>query len=273
VRLSFTRALSAPLRLPSGRITEIVGDRRDVSVVEHLHYTRGHWEPHVVAVLERLVQPDWTCLDVGANIGAHTLVLAELAAEVVAFEANPAAYRYLLRNVRDCANVSVVQGAVWDEEGFVNIAASREFAGCGFVTSDASLDGSDAGLVIGGRQISFTFRVHRVPTVRLDDWAEGRERINLIKIDVEGAEERVLAGAQEMLARHRPILVTEYSPGAAQTVGADPHAYLRALQDLYGSISAIEPDGSLSPIGNSSELETRIAAGRGWEDLVCMDLR
>lgn len=41
------------------------------------------------AVMERLVRPDWVCVDAGANIGAHTLVLSELARQVLAFEANP----------------------------------------------------------------------------------------------------------------------------------------------------------------------------------------
>src|SRR5580765_8476349 len=79
----------APLRLPSGRVVEVVGDDEDLTLITPLRASGGEWEPHVRRVMERIVRPEWTCLDIGANIGVHTLALAELAREVIAFEANP----------------------------------------------------------------------------------------------------------------------------------------------------------------------------------------
>ncbi len=257
---------TAPLQLPSERTVEIVGDDEDITLMAPLRDSGGQWEPHVRTVLERTVRPSWTCLDVGANIGAHTLALAELADRVIAFEANPRTYEHLRRNTVGFKNVSVVHAALWDEPGIVKIAESREFAGGAFVALDDSLDRTHHEHDVGDRIVSFEMTVHDVPAVRLDDWLDGR-LVDFAKIDVEGSERRVLEGARRMLER-QPILLTEYNLTTSEMLGDEPRDYFDLLVDLY-DVRLIEPDGSVSEPLSWHELEGRLNAGKGWEDLLC----
>src|SRR5437879_1213789 len=108
-----------PLALPHGRQGEIHGNADDRSVVAVLQDAGGQWESHVRHLLESLVQPDWTCLDLGANIGAHTLSLACLATagQVIAFEPGEENFAHLERNVATLpppsARVIAVRRALW----------------------------------------------------------------------------------------------------------------------------------------------------------------
>jgi FkbM family methyltransferase len=139
-------------------------------------------------------------LDCGANIGLASLFYKRRypAARITAFEADPAIAALLAHNVRanGAADVEVVAAAVWTEAGQVSFRA----------------DGADAGAVVsagGGREGGAT----RVPAVRLADWL-ARERIDLLKLDIEGAEAAVLADCEGVLENVNAILleVHEFDP-------------------------------------------------------------
>jgi hypothetical protein len=106
--------------------------------------------------------------------------------------------------------------------------------------------------------------VDSVPAVRLDDWvaAQGLQRLDLIKLDVEGAETHVLDGAARTLERFRPFLITEYL-GVSET-------YFQRLRDSFPAVQLIEPDGSLNALTDWESLRARLESGKGWEDLLCL---
>jgi FkbM family methyltransferase len=262
---------TAPLLLPAGRSAQVAGDGRDLTVLLPLQHSGGDWEPHVRALMARLVQPDWVCLDIGANIGAHTLALASLATdgEVLAFEASRRNFAYLEENVAALsepkARITTVHCALWDRAGTVDLAESDVFPGGAFVAEEsAGLDGSEHVHNIGDRDVTFTLRVDSVPAVRLDDWvaAQGLQRLDLIKLDVEGAETHVLDGAARTLERFRPFLITEYL-GVSET-------YFQRLRDSFPAVQLIEPDGSLNALTDRESLRARLESGKGWEDLLCL---
>lgn len=268
----------APLRLPNGERTRIVGTSSDLSVFVPLRVLDGDWEPHLRACFASLVRRDWTCLDIGANIGTHTLGLASLAGEVLAFEAATRNAAHLRANVErstDSTRIAIANLALWDEPARLTMAAAEEVEGCTFVaTGDAadSLTRLCANLpAMGGRDLTLT--LDAVEAMRLDDWLDTHpvRRLDLIKLDVDGSERRVLRGARHTLERFRPILVREYNPRcAAQDFGEAEDAYFRDLHALFASIRLIEEDGSLSePIETWRGLSARLAAGKGWEDLLC----
>ena len=130
-----TGEASAPLMLPRGASTVVVGDERDLAVLAVLRGLNGSWEPHVRRFLEHTVQADWVCLDIGANIGAHTLAMASMATEgmIVAFEASSENFGYLSRNVANLpapkAQVKLVKRALWNEPGRLNIRRCRRTSG------------------------------------------------------------------------------------------------------------------------------------------------
>jgi len=132
--------------------------------------------------------PSPRILDCGANIGIVTLYLKRLyaGARITAFEADPAIAAALSRNISEnhLSGVDVVQAAVWDEDGETTFIA----------------EGSDAGGVADEYRGDATRRI-RVPTVRLRNIIAAEERIDLLKLDIEGAEHRVLADCEPELYR------------------------------------------------------------------------
>src|SRR5947199_3313272 len=83
------------------RIFSIVGSPNDDSVFNRIAIENGNWEPQVMDVMASLVRPTDVCLDIGANLGAHTMVLADLASQgnVYAFEPSSLNARYLRENI------------------------------------------------------------------------------------------------------------------------------------------------------------------------------
>jgi FkbM family methyltransferase len=268
------------LLLPNGRRTEIAGDPNDRSVFAPLRESGGNWEPHVRQLLEQLVQPDWVCLDIGANIGVHTLALATLArsGKVFAFEAGPTNFRYLERNTEQSVPTTCIQTVLWGRPCTLHFDEIDEFAGCSHITMREPADEGKADLPSASHPYlpnNVTVHIHRrtVPAIPLDDWVRDQQldRLNLIKLDVEGAEEQVLAGASRTLASFQPLLLTEYNPLTASKIfGLAPDAYFHALRRLYDPIQVIEPDGTLSePLPDWNALNGRLAESKGWQDLLC----
>ena len=282
--MNSTGEASAPLMLPRGASTVVVGDERDLTVVAVLRGLNGDWEPHIRRFLENIVQADWVCVDIGANIGAHTLAMASMASKgtVVAFEASPRSFGYLSRNIADLpapkARVKLVNRALWSEPGQLNLAAVAELPGCSFVTPSADVAQSEALLreVINPEDVAgveLHIGIETIDAITLDAWVResGLERIDLIKLDVEGSESRVLQGAEDVLRKYAPILITEYAPPCHRSfLGAEPQAYFEQLLNLFAGVFIIEEDGSLSPIDEWATLSSRLETGKGWEDLACM---
>lgn len=156
----------------------------------------GEWCEAELGVLARYVPEGATVVDVGANLGTHAVFFAKKvgrAGRVVAFEPQSFTHALLTRNVEANALQNVVArreavGARAGEATFP-VLDPRTAANFGAAAATASGDGE------------------RVPVVALD--ALGLERCDLLKVDVEGAEVDVLAGARETITRLRPVLFVE----------------------------------------------------------------
>lgn len=163
----------------------------------------GHFEAAEIDVAVRLLDPGATAVDVGANVGAFAAPLARAVApggRVHAFEPLAATRRRLERTIElnRLGDVVVVNAAaVSDAPG----SAELHLYGAGY-ESWSSLAGRTIAEAGGERAPSERLTV---PTVTLDDYAAeaGIDRIALLKVDVEGGEERVLAGAARLLAEGR----------------------------------------------------------------------
>jgi FkbM family methyltransferase len=159
-------------------------------------YVFGTSEPEVVQVIQREVRPGSLALDIGANIGYFTLLLAkQVGAEgkVIAFEPLPEVFDVLKENVatNGYRNVVLESKAVTDDTGCVRLSQTR------------AEPLSSVESIISGSGIT-------VPAVALDDYFPGRgDRVDFIKMDIEGAELLALKGMQEILQRDRPVLVVE----------------------------------------------------------------
>lgn len=157
---------------------------------------RGALPTEITPVLGELAEPGMTAIDVGASIGYTTMTMARAVGRhgrVFAFE--PAALAY----VQLCRNLT--------ENGFSWVDAKR--LACSHTSGTADLNvpllsTEYSSLAASGRDLAS--RPESVQVVRLDEQLTGP--IDLIKVDVEGAEWAVLLGLGELLSS-RPILVVE----------------------------------------------------------------
>jgi len=148
-------------------------------------------------MLRQLLPPGGVAIDVGANIGAHTIALAKQAGTigfVIVFKPQRIVFQTLCANlaINSIVNVDAHHAAVGGDQGFVRVP---------------ELDyGQRANF--GGLSLIGIVEGRRVPLVRLDDTVR-IPRLDLIKIDVEGMELDVLRGADQLLQRYRPFLYVE----------------------------------------------------------------
>lgn len=156
------------------------------------------WEPGTLAVIERLMSPGSTYIDIGAWIGPTVLWAAAAGATVVAFEPDPVAYDELQRNLSlnpDLATrVTTRAIAVFDHEGSMSLSADAH--GLGRSVSTLMRQDSASATV-------------SVPTADGRRIAESPEfaACGLLKIDIEGGEYRLLRRLAPYLRTHRPSLL------------------------------------------------------------------
>ena len=138
------------------------------------------YEPELTAAIERVVQPGWTCADVGAHVGNITETLVRLVGKrgrVVAFEAHPTNADHLRARFKRARVVEVVNAAVGDgTTDRVGLFAGRH---------DHSTEWNVLGHDVEGVP---TRQVLEVPAVSLDAWFSPGQSLEFVKIDVEGAE-------------------------------------------------------------------------------------
>jgi FkbM family methyltransferase len=161
-------------------------------------------------LLRRLVGPGDVCVDVGAAGGAHLLLMARRVGptgRVVGIEPRPGSHRVLQwlvsRRGLD-ARVRLLAVALAEEPGEAELRIPVVPTRAHFHGSSSDRDETAAFAGLPHREIT-------VPTERLDDVvaAQGLDRVDVLKCDVEGAELRVLAGAQRVLEHHRPVVLLE----------------------------------------------------------------
>jgi FkbM family methyltransferase len=146
-------------------------------------------------LLPQLVDPNRAAVDIGANRGVWTHQLAGLCPRVYAFEPNPKMFAIL--DAARPANAVTRQIALSDSRGVARLNIPRSARG--YSNQHASLESKWCA--------DRDFGVVEVETARLDDL--DLEPCGFIKIDVEGHEAAVVAGAVELIARDRPTMLIE----------------------------------------------------------------
>ena len=217
---------------PGGYVTRT--DGRIVYVPKHVDVTAGHrlFKPAThIELIKPLCRPGDCVLDIGANVGDWTLPMAQRVGplgRVIAFEPVPYLAETIVKTARVNRHswVEVQQLALSAADGTTEFSVERANSG-----------GSRLGRLDGD------FSHITVRTARLDTLLASRpeiERIDFVKIDVEGFEEAVLQGARASLARFRPGLLFESgleSPQQRKSI----HDLLTGLD--YEAIGAAVPGG------------------------------
>jgi len=171
----------------------------------------GSWAPHDLERMKKYIKRGMTVLDIGANIGHHTVAFSAMVGakgRVVSFEPQTEIFRVLSANcvINGCQNVSTFQSCVGDKPGTVKLypvvyEKKTNFGALG--VDPASMNGSDT-------------KGERARIDTLDNLLSELEHpltsCDFIKIDVQSFELFVLKGAAETLKRLKPVLFLEIAP-------------------------------------------------------------
>ena len=175
-----------------------------------------------IEMIENLIDKDSSyTIDLGANIGIFTKVMAENSKHVYALEPEPENFRQLTKNMKSFDNVSLYDYAA------SNITGSDTLHRC----------------VANPGQHRLYPSVHcpdgeiQVKTIRVDDLIIQQERVeevDFIKMDVEGFEYFVILGMSELLRRDKPTIISEFHPSSIEESGAYPEMIYRMMIDKFG---------------------------------------
>lgn len=202
-----------------------------------------------LALLLRELRPDSVLFDIGANVGVVTLAAASRAphGKIHSFEPWPLHLKRLSANIllNGFRNIHVNPFALGKQErtSVLHIIDSVNTGMATLYPGDCSVPDQP------NAQSRVSCRV-------LDDYVreKGVTRVDMIKIDVEGAELEVLQGGTQTLERFRPKIFLELNPGHLARAGASPGAVFELLRSYSYSIARIGHDAELVPLKGPEDL-------------------
>jgi FkbM family methyltransferase len=169
------------------------------------------WDEHIIDALEGALKGrNGLAVDVGAHIGLLTVALAGRFQRVLSFEPNGFNYRLLTANValNGLRNVECVNGLLYSECVELSLGKSEEQEIELSLTPDGSFDGTASSNLGAYKFTSNGTGIYRHQARTLDSY--NLHDVAFIKIDVQGADGEVLAGAAETIRRCRPVIVFEW---------------------------------------------------------------
>ena len=214
-------------------------------LIQRAVYNLSVFERKETEWLKAQVETDWVFFDVGANFGYYSMLVSaasEGRARVYAFEPLASNCALIERNksLNDFGRLRVFKTALSDEEGEV-----------GFFVPPASCSG--VGHIIEGGDAAHEGRIETVPATTLDSFAarHGVEKLDFLKVDVEGAETRVLRGGRETLKRFRPLIMIEFFPEGLKGLNTSADELLALIHELGYDTFTITGSG-LEPFSDTS---------------------
>jgi len=229
-------------------------DLEDTGVVPYL-IKDGIYEKYTTEYFKKIVKSGQVVVDVGAMIGYYTLIAAEIVGEngkVFAFEPAVDNYNLLIKNIEENGykNIVPVQKAVSNKVGTTKLYLAQKNKG------DHRIYDTRNG------------RSHiEVETITLDDFFKDEERIDVIKIDVQGAEYVVLQGMREILRRNSNLKIfVEFWPMGLRRMGYSPEEFLNEFYKCGFMIYLINEE--ITPIDKDSLLAMCI--DEKFVNLLCM---
>lgn len=223
--------------------------RRGDDVMAPALLRSGVWEPQETELLLALLRPGMVFVDAGANIGYYSVLASRLVGpggRVRAFEPAPDSFRLLQMNLADngCGNAVAHRAALWDRHG-------------GELT--LYLCDRNPGDHRTAAPAEAARRTARVPATTLDAALGGR--VDVIKMDTQGAEARIWGGMRRTLERSPGLLMlAEFWPHGLRRAGSDPAAFLGALR-----AAGFQPELVLD------EASGRPAAAAPWSEPVAWE--
>ena len=210
----------------------------------------GKYEPYLTKLILEKIKPESMMVDVGANVGYYSLLAGKRTKKVYAIEPEELNFSILKKNAQSSGlkNVELIKAAAGDRQGRVVIKRSKVNPGAHKVVGS------------GGE----------IKMIRLDDLI--KEKVDVIKIDVEGMEAEVIKGARNLIEKWKPIIFLEYG------VNDRDKKMIEFLRQVYGSIFWIDEYGQTYRKISDGELDEMegnlmVKKGLGWEWGQVKDIR
>ncbi|MGE0764968.1 MAG: FkbM family methyltransferase [Hyphomicrobiaceae bacterium] len=214
----------------------------------------GFWEMWLTQFFARIVKPGMTVVDVGANFGYYSVLFGEAVGpggQVIAIEPVPVTAGFLRRSVDlngHSSRTRVMECALGNgAEGQVHL----------FVPDG---EPKNATVISQPREGSIA-----VASATLDDLLRGLDRVDLVKIDAEGAEADILTGMAETITRHGPRVLLEFN--AARY--SDALGFVKNLRRSFAEIRSLDFNSDLQPVTDHELLGQKV----GEDQLLLLEPR
>jgi len=220
-----------------------------------------NYEPELTNLIRRKARPGGVFLDIGANIGYYTLLLARCAGpagRVFAFEPDPENFSVLRKNIEanGYRNVVAQNKALSDKTTAAKLFLAEDNLG-----DHRIYDSGD-----GRRSIP-------IEMVNLDElFLECPASLDLVKMDIQGAECQALRGMRGVLTRSKNVtLFTEFWPYGLRRAGDDPEAYIHLLRELgFALYDVCFPEKEISDHRLASLIRSSVKDNPRHLDLMCV---
>lgn len=209
------------------------------------------WESATTKLFRKLIKKWDVVIDLGANIGYFTLLSARLVGEqgrVYSFEPEPKNFKYLKKNIElnGYKNVFPQNKAVSDKNGKIKLYICHYDSGHHTINQHKGIDSYKPDFKDKEEFVE-------IETVRLDDFLEGREqKVDVMKIDIEGAEMLALSGMDKTIKQNKTLKIfVEFFPLLLKEMGVAPEDFLRKILDEYRfSVFVIGHDYAMKGVSN-----------------------
>jgi len=252
--------------LPPGIILEFskyLGEFRvniDTTYAIEKKMLTGIYEPTLIKIIDKFVKPGDICFDIGSNVGAITFALARRTTSegrVFAFEPGPPTYDRLVQNL--LLNPQYKDTIIPENLG----VADRQ---CQLLWhEDMSPEGRGNGGLLHNKGTS-------VDVISLDIYCKARDlnRVDFIKIDVEGMELEVLTGAREIIRLFRPILFFETLEIFNRHRGSIMFNQIEEyLSDLEYSFFAVDKKAGIKEVNKVGLTNSTLACPKNNDKIFC----
>ena len=218
----------------------------------------GYYEKYSTELFRRIIKRGDVFLDIGANLGHYTLIAANLVGEngkVYAFEPAPSNYDLLVKSmkVNGYENIVAIPKAVSNMSGMTRLVLNPHESGIYHLDS---LDSDDSVII---------------EAITLDVFFKDKEkRVNIIKMDVEGAEMLALEGMSEILKSNDNLTIfTEFSPVMIRRAGSSPEEFLKQFVGYGFELFHInESEERLDPVDMDRAMQ--IGIEEKWANFLCL---
>ena len=219
--------------------------------IENQIINNGTFEPHITRIFKSIIKKGHICLDIGANIGFHSIYMSKLVGKegkIYAFEPIKFIQKKLNTNIHlsGLKNIQVVPVAVGSENKTSSI---YEFNENSFDQGSSSLFENEyiVDLIKGGH---IDLKQETCKEIRIDDWIRKNKikKIDLVKIDIEGGEYNALLGMKDIINTMQPIIIMEYKSSRLDKLNISNENISLLLKEVYDcyEITKLEFDETYS---------------------------